>query len=250
MGNKIVEFFKKPSTIKALCFILYYILIMYILSDFVFGPLLGKIIKSITDGPIKDLSLKTRCIISASYNAFIYILLFIPILIGYHFEVAYDYYAARSNKNFSIIFLCSFIGFYIVNIVSNILSNAIYDGDSTSTNQLTFEIITKNNAISGSIMFISVVFIGPFVEEMIFRQAIFDVCKNKYVSIAVSSVLFAMIHILTSSGSLRYMIATTIPYLFSGLAFSIIYEKSHRNIYASLLVHMASNLLAVFAVIL
>ncbi len=245
--SKIISFFKKKSTLKAILLILYYVLIMFVLSTLVFEPLFIKLCEDVSGLKQNAWSYSSRCNIAAIYNALIYVVLFIPLFIFYRFELKHDIIELKSSKKSWNYVLISILAFYVVTIVSNVLSNALYN-DSSSTNQDTIVAIVKNNALCFIIMTIQACIIGPIVEELIFRQALFDVINNKYAAIAFSSILFAAMHITTSSGSLRFMLSIIIPYLASGICFGVIYEKGHRNIWPSILVHMITNFLSILSI--
>ncbi len=245
--DKIISFFKKKTTIKAILIILYYFLVMFILSTYILEPLFIKLCEHISGVGQQSWSLSSKCNMAAIYNILIYAILFIPIFIFYRYELVHDYSELKGSSKLKNFIWIALLAFYITSVLSSVISNMIYN-DSTSSNQSTIEAIVKNNALCFIIMIIQACIIGPIVEEIVFRQAIFDVCNNKYLSIAISSILFSVIHITSSTGSLRYMISILIPYLASGLCFSIIYEKGHRNVWPNILVHMLTNFLSILSI--
>ncbi len=245
--SKICSFFKKKSTLKAIILILYYILIMFVLSSFVFEPLFIKTCEALSGIKKESWSHSSLCNVSAIYNFLIYLILFIPLFIFYRFELKHDIKELASSKEKRNYILISLLVFYMVSVIASTISNLIYN-DSSSTNQDTIVQIVKNNALCFMLMTIQACIIGPIVEELIFRQALFDLINNKYLSIAISSILFASMHITSSTGSFRYMTAILIPYLASGILFCIIYEKGHRNIWPCILVHMITNFLSIVAI--
>ena len=247
--NKIFQSLKKSSVIKAFLFILLYFLIMFLFSNLFLEEWFLKICENVSKINSANWSQSTNCNISALYNLIIYIILFIPILIGYSFELSHDYYHLVSTPIYKKFFLKSLGIFYLASIFGNLISNLIYS-DSESVNQLTISVIVNNNIFCFAVMFITAGIIGPIVEELIFRQAFFDIFQNKYASIIISTIFFASIHLTTSSGSLLYMVSISIPYLVSGLVFGIIYEKSHRNIWLTILVHGLSNIISLILIVL
>ena len=92
--------------------------------------------------------------------------------------------------------------------------------------------------------------IGPFVEELFFRQLLLHHLQKKlstWLSILLVGLVFALTHM--HNVSLSEWIGA-VGYLGGGLAFSIIYVKEKENIYYPLLVHMLGNSLALINVAL
>ncbi len=247
--NKVLQSLKKPCVIKALLYILFYFLIMFVFSNLFLEEWFLKICENLSGINRDRWSQASMCNVSALYNFIIYIILFIPLLIGYSFELSHDYYHLLSTPLYKKFFFISLGIFYIANIVGNSISNLIYS-DSESVNQLTINVIVNNNITCFLLMFISAGIIGPIVEELIFRQAFFDIFQNKYASITISTIFFASIHLTTSFGSFLYMVSISIPYLVSGFVFGLIYEKSHRNIWLTILVHALSNIISLILIVL
>lgn len=82
---------------------------------------------------------------------------------------------------------------------------------------------------------IYLVVLAPIAEEMIFRYSLGTLIKNKYAFMAVSSILFGLLH---GVGMV------TIVYIILGLGFSIIYVKTNKNITSSIFVHMLNNIVS------
>lgn len=246
--DNIKAFIKRPAAIKAFLFIVFYFLIMFVIVDYALSPLFKNICENIYNKPFDDIPKKSLYLASAVFDLIIYIILIIPLLVGYQFELQYDFFHAISDKKTPTFFLTSLGIFYVATVIAGVISMVIYK-ENQSVNQESIETVLKSGYIAAALMFITAVIIGPIVEELIFRQAMFDIFINKYVSIIISSLLFASIHIVSSSGSLRYMVSITIPYLTSGIVFGTIYEKSHRNIWLSIAVHATSNFIALVLVL-
>ena len=86
--------------------------------------------------------------------------------------------------------------------------------------------------------------IGPFVEELFFRQLLLhhlQKCLSSWLSILLVGLVFALTHM--HSLSLSEWVGA-VGYLGGGLAFSIIYVKEKENIYYPLVVHMIMNSLS------
>ncbi|UJD02822.1 CPBP family intramembrane glutamic endopeptidase [Streptococcus oralis] len=86
--------------------------------------------------------------------------------------------------------------------------------------------------------------IGPFVEELFFRQVLLH-WLGKYLSSWLSIFLVGLVSSLTHMHSLSLSEwISAVSYLGGGLAFSIIYVKGKENIYYPLVVHMLGNSLS------
>ena len=86
--------------------------------------------------------------------------------------------------------------------------------------------------------------IGPFVEELFFRQLLLHHLQKRlssWLSILLVGLVFALTHM--HSLSLSEWVGA-VGYLGGGLAFSIIYVKEKENIYYPLVVHMIMNSLS------
>lgn len=118
---------------------------------------------------------------------------------------------------------------------------------SDATNQVFVESLVKSNL---PLMFIQSVILAPFVEEMLFRGVIFNTLrqKNKVLAHILSAFLFGLLHVYTYilAGDMTEWIKL-IPYMATGLSLSYVYEK-RQTIFASILLHMAKNLIAVLTI--
>ena len=104
-----------------------------------------------------------------------------------------------------------------------------------------------NNVLLGPAwwpMVISVVFVAPFIEEILFRKLLCGVCTetcklSKWVAIAVSTVIFALIHVADIENLI--FIFQYLP-----LAFVITYSYFHsENIFVPIGIHFLNNLASV-----
>lgn len=238
--EKVKKFFTRPQAIKAIIFIAFYFIMMFVVAEYVITPLFKNTAERIYDLPFDDIPEAKVYMLSSIFDVILYIFLIIPLLIGYSFELQYDFFHTVSDKRYGKFLLISLGVFYVGSIMASMLANVIYH-DSTSANQESIESTLNAGRVAAICMFTAAVIIGPIVEELIFRQAMFDLLINKYVATIVSSFIFALIHVVSSTGSFRFMVSITLPYFVSGLLFATIYEKSHRNIWLSIGVHAISN---------
>lgn len=86
--------------------------------------------------------------------------------------------------------------------------------------------------------------IGPFVEELFFRQLLLHHLQkslSSWLSILLVGLIFALTHM---HGLALSEWVSAVGYLGGGLAFSIIYVKEKENVYYPLVVHMLGNSLS------
>jgi membrane protease YdiL (CAAX protease family) len=127
------------------------------------------------------------------------------------------------------------------------LSNALSIPVSESVNQMTIVRMLNSNGVV--FIVISAVIIGPIVEELVFRKAMFGLIKNNIIAIVVSSLIFGAIH-LTAEASIAEALINGISYFAMGLVFGFIYIKNNRNIMAPIAVHILVNLISVIGSLL
>lgn len=120
-------------------------------------------------------------------------------------------------------------------MVSNLFINIIAD-NGISSNE---EVLRDTFKISPLYIFFSSVIYAPIVEELVFRQSIRNIFKNKIIFIIISGLVFGGLHIITGySGpiDLFYLI----PYCAPGFAFAYILADSD-NIFISIALHFMHN---------
>ena len=88
-------------------------------------------------------------------------------------------------------------------------------------------------------------FIGPILEELIFRWFIFSsINKSLIIKVIVSSILFGLMHFIPSIGaiSLNELCLQSIQYVSAGIAFCLVYIK-RGNVVFGIAAHMSINLM-------
>lgn len=150
-------------------------------------------------------------------------------------------------KNASVGLLLVYAANILSNMITVIVSALFKERVVESANQMAIvEIISSNYAF---LMIISVVLLGPIVEELIFRKAIFSFFNNKKVAIVISSLAFGLIHILGES-SLKSMVISIFPYLIPGLILGYIYAKNDENVIVPIITHVMLNTISVLLMFL
>ena len=127
--------------------------------------------------------------------------------------------------------LCTFAAALIGNSIVMLLGTT-----DIAANQ---ELVASALSAMPFLMMITIVFLGPIVEEIIFRLVLMNLFSwNPIFSLIVSSLLFGFIHVLV--GGLIHII----PYFLMGLVFGYFYLK-HNNIWHVTILHILHNGLTV-----
>lgn len=135
-----------------------------------------------------------------------------------------------------------FVAVYVTQIISSLFYELInVTGDSE--NQEAIVNMLKSSPFSLFITFIAVVFLGPIVEEFIFRKCLFNIINIDWLSIIVSGIIFGLIHVISGGDYIM-----SIPYILSGIMFAVGYKLCNKNIYPSIIAHMVLNLFSVYAI--
>lgn len=138
-------------------------------------------------------------------------------------------------KSFAVIVLFTILG----GIMQFVLSSG---NNEQSINEITLRMTMKEHY--WAIMILSA-FIGPILEELIFRWFIFSsINKSLIIKVIVSSVLFGLMHFIPSIGaiSLNELCLQAIQYVLAGIAFCLVYIK-RGNVVFGIAAHMSINLM-------
>ena len=199
------------------------------------------------EGPVTEFSSFGMSLV----NIIIYLALFPGIVYILKKDVKLDLDELKEKKNaifpaVAIGYALVIIGNVISNFISKELSNAFGILPSESVNQ---QIIVQALRSDGVLLiFLSAVILGPVVEELIFRKALFGLIKHNGVALAVSSFIFGAIH-LVGEASIQEALVNGVAYFMMGIVFGYIYLRNNRNIWIPTLVHILSNLISVLAIL-
>lgn len=199
------------------------------------------------DGPLTTLSDFS----TAFANFLIYLAMLPPILFLLKNDLSEDFTRFKSRKKeWFIIIVVGYLYLILGNIFSNFLSNFFSDAlgvpVSESLNQLT--IIAALQSDGTILMMISAILFGPIIEELIFRKAIFGIFKKNITGLIVSSLIFGTIH-LVSEPSLASALVNGTAYFVMGVVFGLIYLKNDKNVFAPMIIHILSNLIAILGIL-
>ncbi len=260
MESKKIDY--KKYIIPLVC-VLVYIFMMYFLSDYI-SLLIANITRKsmgLTKDYLKEFKdlefsqfpddvKKYYTTASAIGNLTIYILLFALFVTLYRKTFKDDFKKLQDNssKIAKYIPLGFLLAFGLQMIFSMITSPLLQD--QVSENQQQINAILFSSSGNGIMMIIAAVIFGPVVEELIFRKSIFKLIPNDYLAIAISSIVFGLIHTLTSGYNITQLILHTIPYAACGVGLGYAYFKSDHNIYVSTTIHMLMNCFSTIILIL
>ncbi len=205
---------------------------------------------------VYELSIEDRLEFSSFANSLlnflVYLLLFPVIVIFLKPYILLDIKRANTYRSK---WLSLIVAGYLYVLAGNIISNVLIEVMQLLTN--TQSEIAMNQAIimeslqgNGVIlMIISAVLLGPIVEELIFRKAIFGLFKNNTIAMIVSSFAFGIIHVLSEPSFIDLLI-NIIPYVVMGFVFGYLYVKHERNLFVVTFVHILTNLISIISILL
>lgn len=149
----------------------------------------------------------------------------------------------NSKKDKLIITLDTSFRYWLIGLVVMIISNIIIGklGIGSASNDVSVISMLESSPILAGI---SVIFLAPFIEEMVFRMAFKDIFDKKWLFVLISGIIFGSLHVIGSASTI-YEYLYLIPYCSLGIAFSYIYQYS-ENIYISFLIHILHNSLTAF----
>lgn len=215
-------------------FFVVYLLVLPLLANKIFG-----IIEVLFDTHISD----------SLANVIYYYALFAIVLLLFHSFLAHTTSRFLGNVHRAMTTFCiALLVFYGANELFYRVTNILL-GSHTNLNDTT--IAASINAAPRMTALI-VVFLAPFVEEVLFRGLVFGCLKEKsrIVGYAVSCVLFAFLHVWTfalSAWDWSYFVLM-LQYLIPGLVFAWAFDRS-GTLWTSILLHATVNALALWAIV-
>ena len=179
-------------------------------------------------------------------NALYYYLLFAVTLIIFYRYISHT--TSRLLDNLDRAALTLFLGLLIFYGANELLYRVFHVFFHSRANLNDVTIAAQVNAAPRTTALI-VVFLAPFVEEVLFRGLVFGCLREKsaVVGYAVSALLFAFLHVWTfalSSWDASYF-ALMLQYLAPGLVFAWAYDRS-GTLWTSILLHAIVNALALY----
>ena len=181
---------------------------------------------------VKELSGPMLVILNALKNI---ILLFILFLI-YRKDLIRDWDKFRANvfDNLDEGIKYWFLGL-VGMVASNLIINFVFKGGQAGNEQAVQDYIKYLPWL----MLINVGFLGPMVEELVFRKTFKDAIKNKWLFIIISGLIFGGMHVVGSYNTITDLLFI-IPYSCLGFAFAAAYYNTD-TIFTSITLHMIHN---------
>lgn len=181
-----------------------------------------------------------------NFNYFIFNTLSYLILLIYYFIIYKDtlinYFKKLNKKDIFYTLIIWIIGFLLM-ILANYIINYIIIPNGISSNEEGNRQLLFSHKITYSFLFCILI---PILEEISFRLEFKHNIKNKYVFLFISSLTFALIHILSTTSLIELLYI--VPYLILGLTFSTVYMKTD-NILCSMLAHILHNTLSILIIL-
>lgn len=179
-------------------------------------------------------------------NALYYYLLFAVTLIIFHRYIGHT--TSRLLDNLDRAAVTLFLGLLIFYGANELLYRVFHVFFHSRANLNDVTIAAQVTAAPRTTALI-VIFLAPFVEEVLFRGLVFGCLREKsaVVGYAVSALLFAFLHVWTfalSSWDASYF-ALMLQYLAPGLVFAWAYDRS-GTLWTSILLHAIVNALALY----
>lgn len=265
--QKLKTHFSSKPVITAIIVFVGYFFISNVLIPYILSPIISNIVCSSYGIDMETLSnvfrlfngdtsimpaLYRECYfrISSLHQVFSYAFLFAAAFIPLKNDIFTDFRDARVNTNkLANQILACFIIMYVVNFLSNILTQSIGNAlnlDTTSQNQVSVDSILTSGTLNYILCFPIIVLVGPIVEEIIFRKCIFKIVKNGWASIIISAVFFGLLHTISYDySSFGHAVVVAIPYMASGFFFAAVYKECGYNLTVPIVIHVLNNLIAV-----
>lgn len=117
---------------------------------------------------------------------------------------------------------------------TNIIVSTIVGRDTSANEQAINDLFS----VAPIYIYFSTVIYAPIVEELVFRLGIRKLCKNKWIFIATSGLLFGLIHVIGSETLIEYLYI--IPYAIPGFIFAYILAETD-NIFNTVGLHFVHN---------
>lgn len=137
------------------------------------------------------------------------------------------------------------IGYILLgNVILNLLIQWLTGNLQTPVNQ---DNINAFAQVNPTLMFVIAVVLAPLLEEMVFRGTIFRMLFDKhgtFVALLASSVLFGLMHVLSSLISGNYAdLINVVVYIHMGIQLGYLYDRT-GTLVAPIMLHAVNNLIS------
>ncbi|WP_156144267.1 CPBP family intramembrane glutamic endopeptidase [Sinomonas humi] len=192
--------------------------------------------------PLEDVAWLRANPVAGSYllNLAVYGVVFIVAVVAAHAYVSRDVRILASRPWFTIGILPLML---VAMLVVTAIAVSLAGGAQISQNQESVQTVVEGVPWWFTVPLL--VILGPFVEEFIFRHLMIgklSLYLNRWVCYVLSTVLFASLHVLSSSA---FTMQTLAPYLGLGAVLVFAYAWTGNNLAFSISLHGLKNLLSV-----
>lgn len=185
-----------------------------------------------------------------------YLVVLIPIILLSFKKIKFDYsqIILEEKKTFFSNLASITLTMYAVSILLGLISNilaSIFGLNSVSSNQDAINLMLSSKYMLLTLF--TITFMGPLVEELVFRASIFTLVKDTKKAVIISSLTFGLIHLTNelillagdfTFKSIAQVLIFSIPYVGMGVFLAKTYEKNNKNILLLYGVHAFYNLIS------
>ena len=170
------------------------------------------------------------------------------ILVAIYFTIIYkeellNNIKKLNKKNILTTLIYFIIGFLLMMLSNYIINYIIIPNGISNNEQGNRELLLNNKLLYGLLLSLII----PYIEEIVFRLGFKKSIKNNTIFIILSSAIFSLLHIISSTKIIELLYF--IPYFILGLTFSITYTKTN-NIFCSTISHIINNTITVLVILL
>lgn len=190
---------------------------------------------------VKNLSKTKSMIISLGVSIVVLIILFLinKKRLSKNLKDYKKNYKVLIKRNFKY-WMCAIFIMFVTNIAIALIFNRITSANDQGIREI-FNVFPLYIVLEAMIL-------APFTEELIFRESIRNIFKNKYLFIIISGLLFGFMHTLASLESLADYLYI-IPYSVPGFFFAyMLYEED--NVLVPITFHAFHNSIAIVLLLL
>lgn len=188
--------------------------------------------------------LSTFKITNATMLSFLADLIFlICIVFAYRDNLKKDFENLKKDYKISSIIKTIIIWVVIIfvfNILMGAITEMIYPNMATDDNTNAMSTLFKT---SMSYSLFKTMMFAVVAEELLYRESISDVVKNKYIFIVISSIVYTIMNFIFVGFESDIIVMDILSYFLPALLFSTAYVKNNNNIIILMLIKFTYNLI-------
>lgn len=188
--------------------------------------------------------LSTFKITNATMLSFLADLIFlICIVFAYRDNLKKDFENLKKDYKISSIIKIIIIWVVIIfvfNILMGAITEMIYPNMATDDNTNAMSTLFKT---SMSYSLFKTMIFAVVAEELLYRESISDVVKNKYIFIVISSIVYTIMNFIFVGFESDIIVMDILSYFLPALLFSTAYVKNNNNIIILILIKFTYNLI-------